>query len=303
MSWFDVQVNGYAGVDFNQDDLTPEAMHRACVRLRADGADGVLATIITEDVAVMERRLARLVRLREEDPAVREVVAGIHIEGPFLNPAAGFRGAHPVDAIRVATVGVAQRLVEAAGGLARIVTLAPEQDPGADVVGYLASQGIVVSAGHTDAGLDTLKAAIQAGLTMFTHVGNGCPMVLPRHDNIVQRALALRRDLWLCFIADGVHISDVALGNYLDLIDGTERCLVTSDAMAAAGLGPGRHRLGRWEVDVGKDLAARAPDGGHLVGSAMSLSRVRERLRNVFGWSWERIDRLTSSAPRLAIGC
>jgi N-acetylglucosamine-6-phosphate deacetylase len=247
----------------------------------------------------MIARLRRLVALRASDSLAQRVIDGLHIEGPFLNAEPGFRGAHPLDALCNADADLAERLLDAAGGLARIFTLAPERDPGGRVVRRLAARGVMVSAGHTNATLDELKAAIDAGLGMFTHLGNGCPALLPRHDNIIQRALSLRRDLWLCFIADGVHIPFPALRNYLDLAVPTGKCIVTTDAMAAAGLGPGKYRLGRWEVVVGSDLAARSPDGSHLVGSASSMRQAAANLAQL-GFSRETIESLTCCAPQRA---
>jgi N-acetylglucosamine-6-phosphate deacetylase len=300
-SLFDLQVNGYAGVDFNQDGLTADELHRACVRLEADGVGGILATIITERLDLMCRRLATLVELREKDPLARRLIAGVHIEGPFLNETDGYRGAHPRDAILPASVDAMKRLLDAAGGLARIVTLAPERDANLRVTRTLAAAGVVASAGHCDPTLDELRAAIDAGLSMFTHLGNGCPMQLHRHDNIVQRALSLAPELWLCFIADGAHIPFVALGNYLRLA-GHERCIVVSDGIAAAGLGPGRYTLGRWDIDIGDDMVARAPDRSHLVGSAISMKQSVSNLREQLQLTESAVRQLTHDNPRKAIG-
>lgn len=299
MGPFDIQVNGYGGVDYNQDDLSAEDLHRSCEMLRADGVDGILATIITELPEKMVARLQRLVALRDADPLVREVIAGLHVEGPFLSPVDGFRGAHPLDAIRKADERLAGQLLEAGSGLVRIFTLAPEQDPQARVTRWLKKNGVVISAGHSDASLDELRAGIDAGLSMMTHLGNGCPMTMNRHDNIIQRALFLREHLWLGFIADGVHIPYPTLRNYLDLAG--ERALITTDAMAAAGLGPGLHRISRWEVLVKDDLAAWAPDGSHLLGSAMSMPHVIRHLTEELALSDDRIQRLISEAPRQSI--
>jgi N-acetylglucosamine-6-phosphate deacetylase len=300
MSYVDLQVNGYAGVDFNKDGLTAEELRRACERLAADDVGACLATIITDDVDAMCRRLSTLVTLRAADPAVARTIAGIHIEGPFLNEADGFRGAHPRDAIRLSSVDVMQRLLDAAGGLARIVTLAPERDPSLAVTRWLASRGVVVSAGHTDATIDQLRAAIDAGLSMFTHVGNACPVRLDRHDNIIQRVLSLADRLWLTFIADGVHVPFIALGNYFK-VAGLDRCIVVTDAMAAAGLGPGRYTLGRWDLAVGDDLAAWAPDRSHLVGSAITMRDSAGRLRSSLGLSEADVRGVTAGNPRKAI--
>ena len=185
--YVDLQINGYAGVDFNQDDLSAADLHCACQRLREDGVAGVLVTIITDELPQMMARLARIAAVWQEDSLVRNTVWGIHIEGPFLNETPGYVGAHPPQAVRPAEVEVMKRLLEAAGGLARLVTLAPERDPGLKVVRYLAGQEVLVSAGHCDPSLDELMGAIDAGLSLFTHLGNGCPALLPRNDNVIQR--------------------------------------------------------------------------------------------------------------------
>src|SRR5438477_8247087 len=298
--YFDLQVNGYFGVDFQDDALNAEDLHRACAALDSDGVAGILATIITEDVAVMERRLRRIVELRQRDPLAERIIAGLHIEGPFISPLDGYRGAHPQDAIRPADRDAMKRLLDASGGLARLVTLSPEHDPNLAVTRMLASMGIRVSAGHTDASLNQLRAAIDAGLTMFTHLGNGCPMQMHRHENIVQRALSLSDKLWLMFIADGAHVSFPALGNYLRAA-GLERTIVVTDAVAPAGMGPGRFRLGRWDLLIGEDLVARAPDGSHLIGSAISMPHAVRRLVEQVGLSRDEAERLTVHNPRLAI--
>jgi N-acetylglucosamine-6-phosphate deacetylase len=193
------------------------------------------------------------------------------------------------------------RLLDAAGGLTRIVTLAPERDPAMAVTRLLVSQRIVVSAGHTDATLDDLHRAIDAGLSMFTHVGNGCPMLMHRHDNIVQRALSLADRLWLCFIADGVHVPFAALGNYLKLA-GYDRCIVVTDAIAPAGLGPGRYKFGRWDLVVGEDMVSRAPDRSHFVGSGITMKQSAENLRKSLGLSDAIIRNVTFDNPRSAAG-
>ena len=300
MGYFDLQVNGYAGVDFNQDDLTADQLHHACEQLANDQVDGILATIITEDVPVMVRRLSNLAALREADTLAQRVIRGIHIEGPFLNEQAGYRGAHPLDAIRPADDEAMKRLLDAAQGLTKLVTLAPERDADLKVTKFLCDCGVTVAAGHSDATLDELKAAIDAGLTMWTHLGNGCPMQMPRHDNVIQRALSLSDRLWLCFIADGVHVPFFALKNYLRTA-GLEHCIVVTDAIAPAGLGPGRYTLGRWELDIGSDMVARAPDGSHLVGAAITMPQSAANLHEHLKLSAEAIQLLTSANPERAL--
>lgn len=297
----DLQVNGYGGIDFNQDDLTLEQLRTACQRLQADRVGGILATIITEQLPQMQHRIRRLVELRQQDPLLQEMIVGLHIEGPFINPANGYRGAHPLDAVRPATIDAMKVLLDAGDGLVRYVTLAPEHDAGFAVTNYLAKQGIAIAAGHSDASYNQLRGAIDAGLTLYTHLGNGCPAQMARHDNIVQRVLSLREKLWITFIADGAHIPFFALRNYLDLV-GDERAIIVTDAVAPAGLGPGRYNLARWDLLIGEDLVARSPDGSHLVGSALSMPGVIKNLTSELNFSPHRIERLIATNPRRALG-
>jgi N-acetylglucosamine-6-phosphate deacetylase len=300
MEYFDLQVNGYGGVDFNTDGLSADDLHRACEKLEADGVAGILATVITEKLDLMSARLRRLVELRERDPLAKKIIAGIHIEGPFISGKNGYRGAHPADAVMDGDMETANRLLDACGGLLKVMTLAPERDPAVEVTKLLASNGVTVSAGHTDASLDQLKRACDAGLKMFTHVGNACPMIgMHRHDNIIQRSLFLRDRLWLCFIADGVHVPPVALKNYLKLAG--DRAVVVTDAIAPAGLGPGRYKLGRWDLLIGDDMVARAPDGSHFVGAAITMRQSHANLRDKLGLSDERCRQLLVENPRRAV--
>lgn len=294
--YFDLQVNGYAGADFNSDEMTAEQIHACCKRLKADGNEGILATVITDHLDAMERRLAAIVTARERDSLVADVIDGIHIEGPFLNETPGYIGAHPVDAARPADVDSMQRLLEAAGGLTQIVTLAPERDPEFATTRYLSELGIVVAAGHCDASLDELRGAIDAGLTMYTHLGNGCPQLLHRHDNIIQRVISLAGSLKISFIADGAHVPLFALKNYFNAA-GLENCVVVTDAISAAGLGPGTYTLGEHRIEIGDDLVPWSADRSHFVGSATTMPRMQENLRST-GLTATEIDWLLKSGPR-----
>ncbi len=300
MDYFDLQVNGYGGIDFNQDDLSPDDLHRACEKLQQDGVAGILATFITEKLDLMCARVRRIVELRQRDPLAQRLIAGIHIEGPFISPLTGYRGAHPADAVIPADLDAAGRLLDSAGGLLRVFTLSPEQDEGCRVISMLVKQNVTLSAGHTDATLEQLRAAADAGLSMFTHVGNGCPMQMHRHDNIIQRALALHDRLRLCFIADGVHVPFVALGNYVRAA-GVDRCAIVTDAIAPAGLGPGRYRLARWDLLIGDDMVARAPDGSHFVGAAITMRQSHRNLHEKLGLSQDACQALLVDNPRASV--
>ncbi len=300
MKPFDLQVNGYAGIDFCALSLTGEQLHYACQQLKEDGVASILATVITDTVENLETKLAGLTRLREADPLAREMIAGFHIEGPFLNPAPGFAGAHPPECMRQATVSDAERLLDAAGGLTRLVTLAPEQDPGFAVTGFLAGRGVTVSAGHCDPSLDQLRGAIDHGLSMVTHFGNGCPVVLPRHDNVLQRFLHFRDRLWFCFIPDGHHVPFFALENWLDFV-GIDRAIMVTDAIAAAKLPPGRYQFSGMEIEVDASGAARRPGSPNLAGSTVTMPRVLELLKTQLGLTKKNLQWLVEINPAKAL--
>ncbi|TWT36472.1 N-acetylglucosamine-6-phosphate deacetylase [Posidoniimonas corsicana] len=298
--FIDLQVNGYGGVDFNSDGLTADQLRRACVLLREQGTSQVLATLITDDLAAMRRRAKRLSGFIRSSPDVARTLVGIHLEGPFISPAAGYVGAHPAAAVRPASVEDAKLLIDSCEGLARLVTLAPEHDEQAATTHYLADQGVIVSAGHCNPSADDLDRASDAGLSMFTHLGNGCPLELPRHDNIIQRVLSRADRLRVCMIADGVHIPFFALKNYLQAA-GLERTIVVSDAIAAAGCGAGEYELAGQRVVVDENLATWSQDRSHLVGSALSLPRAFQNLREQVGLSEADALRLTVENPRAAL--
>jgi N-acetylglucosamine-6-phosphate deacetylase len=294
--YVDLQVNGYADVDFNADELPVERVAAVCQRLKNEGVAGIAATIITSDLDSMCRRLANIARAREAEKIVADIIWGIHIEGPFLNPEPGYIGAHPKQHARPADADAMTRLLDAAGGLTRIVTLAPECDADGRLTTLLTKMGVIVSGGHCNPTLDQLRASIDAGLSMFTHLGNGCPALLPRHDNVIQRVLNQAEHLHIGFIADGVHVPFVALQNYLACC-GIERAFVVTDAICGAGLGPGEYSLGDRRVIIDENLATWAADRSHLVGSAGTMRRSEENLRNALGLSPNQADDLLKNNP------
>ncbi len=301
MPYFDLQINGYVGVDFCSGGLDGESMARACEALEADGVGGILATVITDRIDSLCEKLRAMVRFREQDERICRVVRGFHVEGPFLNASPGYIGAHPPDCVVPATPDAAARLLEAGAGLVRLVTLAPENDAGAATVRRLVGEGVTVSAGHCDPDLATLERAIDAGLSMVTHLGNGCPVDLPRHDNFIQRVLSLSDRLWVCYIADGFHVPFFALRNYYR-ITGPERTIFTTDAITAAGLGPGVYDLSGEPVEVDEQGVARRPGSPNLAGSTIRGHRLAANLREQLGLDEAGIDRVYRANPMRALG-
>lgn len=299
MKPFDIQVNGYAGTDFNADDLTAEGLHHACQCLAQDGVDAILLTLITDTIEAMESRLRRINGFLERDSFARQMIPGFHLEGPFISPQPGYVGAHPPQAVKPANLEDMKRLLDAADGRTRLVTLAPEHDEHFHVTEFLASAGITVSAGHCDPSLAQLEAAIGHGLSMVTHLGNGCPLQLHRHDNFIQRALSLHDRLWLCFIPDGVHVEFFALKNYLRCA-GIERAIFVTDAISAARLGPGQFHLAGREIAVGSDLVARLPNG-QFCGSTVTLPRIQTHALQDIGLDKGELAKLVDTNPRKAV--
>ncbi|MCH1440908.1 MAG: N-acetylglucosamine-6-phosphate deacetylase [Rubripirellula sp.] len=299
--YIDLQVNGYAGVDFNSDHLSTDQVLQVCRRLKLEGTDSILATVITARLDLMLQRIARLVDLIEGSSEIAACIRGIHVEGPFLNPADGFIGAHPASEAMPADISVADQLLEAGNGSIKMVTLAPEMDSDARVTQHLTNAGIVVAAGHSDASLNDLQRAIDQGLKLFTHLGNGCPGLLPRHDNIVQRVLSVSEQLKISFIADGHHVPAFALRNYLGMVP-KENIVIVTDAISAAGLGPGRYELSGQVVEVDDDGAAWAACRTHYAGCASTFQQMIQVLKGSVGVGDEQIRQWMITNPLQLLG-
>ena len=270
LSLFDLQLNGFSGVDFQRPDLSQAGLRRAVDALHAHETFRVFLTLISAEPEALCRQFERIEHFRKFDPLIAETVCGYHLEGPFLRPADGFRGAHSADVQRPPDLAAFERMQGAAGGNIRLLTLAPEWPGSADFIGELVRRGVVVSLGHTDASEEEIDAAIHAGATLCTQLGNGVPQTLARHDNIVQRLLA-RDELTACLIPDGVHLPPFVLRNFYRAKP-PGKVILTTDAMAAAAAPPGRYTLGAIEVEA-RDGAVREPGCAHLAGSSLTPDR------------------------------
>jgi N-acetylglucosamine-6-phosphate deacetylase len=271
--YFDIQVNGAFGIDFNDSSLTFDQFQMSLSRLRESGVEKLFPTIITDDVDVMCARIRKLVDFKNANTDVMQMVAGIHVEGPFLSPIDGFRGTHPREHIAEANLEDMKRLLEAGQGLIRLVTLSPEHDCEFRTLQYLVSNKVCVFAGHTDASLNCLVKAIDQGLAGFTHLGNGCPLEMHRHDNIIQRVLSLSDQLYISLIGDGVHLPVWLLKSWLKRLP-TTKVILTSDSMSAAGMPPGEYLIGGQPILVDADRRTRHRDHQYLAGSASTLQDI-----------------------------
>jgi N-acetylglucosamine-6-phosphate deacetylase len=281
VSFLDPQVNGYGGVDFQRDDLTVEDLRRAVRAWRRDGGSQFLLTLVTDAWPRMLARLRKLRTLRSADTELRDAIEGWHIEGPFLSEKPGFCGAHEPGLMQDAKPENIRELREAGGTDPMVLTLAPERSGAVEAIAQAVGLGLRVSLGHTDASADQLRAAVAAGATGFTHLGNGCPLQLDRHDNIIWRVLDTP-GLVVGLIADRVHVGP-ALFRLIHRILPPERIYYTTDAMAAAGAAAGEFTLGRLRLRVGEDGIVRLPGSSHFAGSALRPSQLRERAAAMLG--------------------
>ncbi|TNC05946.1 amidohydrolase family protein [Methylobacterium terricola] len=266
----DIQTNGYAGYDLNATGLTPEIVAAFVRAVRREGVTTVLPTLITAPPGAFLTALAAIATAREAEPAIRHAIAGIHVEGPHISPEEGARGAHPLASIRPPDLGEFEAWQRACGGLVRIVTLSPHWPGAPDYIRVLAARGVHVAIGHTHAGPEAITAAVAAGATLSTHLGNGVAATLPRHPNLIWAQLAEDR-LSASFIADGHHLPDDTLRAMLRAKE-SRRAILVSDTAALGGMPPGLYDQpigGRVELTPGGRLGI--VDTPYLAGAALPL--------------------------------
>lgn len=297
----DLQVNGYGGVDYQSDGISVDDLLSSVRQLRRDGCAQIFLTLITDEWPKLMARLKRLKELRAQSPELQGAIAGWHIEGPFLSHLPGFHGAHN-PALMIDPKPEHIRELRAITGRDKVLlTVAPER-PGAIAVIELASSlGIVVSLGHTDASHATLKDAVKAGAKSFTHLGNGCPQQLDRHDNILWRVLDTP-GLIVGLIPDKMHVSPALFRIFFRNLS-FRNVWLTTDAVAPGGAAPGRYRLGPMEVDVGADQIVRQPGRTNFAGSALrpidGMLRAAEMLNSE---RWQFVWEAYSESPRNLVG-
>src|ERR1700743_3537957 len=233
----DLQVNGYAGVDFNDATLTADALDHALAAMLADGVTACLPTLITPTEADLAARLAALDEAVATSRLGAAMVPGYHLEGPFLNPTPGYAGCHPPDAMVEPDATMLTRLVERLARPVLLLTLAPERPGALSVIGEARAAGIVVAIGHSAADETVVDRAATAGATLSTHLGNALPQPQPKFLNPLMAQLA-NDALSASFIADGIHIPRDVL-KVLIRAKTPARSVLVTDATSAAAAGPG----------------------------------------------------------------
>jgi N-acetylglucosamine-6-phosphate deacetylase len=293
-AFWDIQTNGRWGVSFSDPTLTPDRVAEI-VRAQATlGAARICPTLITAPFESFSRGLVAIARACDSDRDVADIVLGIHLEGPYISHLDGYRGAHPLDAVRDPDWDEFRRFQEAAGGRIVLVTLAPERPGALAFVRKAVDSGLTVSLGHTAADGPTFRAAIDAGATLSTHLGNGIASTLPRHPNPIWEQAACD-SLYASFIVDGHHL-DAATLRVLVRAKTPARVILVSDASPLAGLPTGVY--GPWAVDPsGKVVVAGTP---YLAGSNQALDVGLSFLMHATGLSLaEALATVTTHPARL----
>ncbi len=264
---FDLQINGCDGKAFASEDLTVADVAHVVSVCRRHGIGGFCPTLITSSFEALWHGFATLRAACASDPALDRAMPCFHLEGPYISPEDGPRGAHPLEHVRRPDLDELHRLQEAAGGRIRLLTLAPERPGAISLIEALVKEGVVVAIGHTAANPAQIRDAVRAGARLSTHLGNGSHAFLPRHENYLWEQLACD-ELMASIITDGHHLPS-ALLKCLVRVKRPERLIVTCDASSLAGLPPGRYTQVGKELEVLKGGKVIVPGTTFLGGSGV----------------------------------
>jgi N-acetylglucosamine-6-phosphate deacetylase len=280
--FIDIQVNGYAGVDFNDPSSSHQEISRSIQALSKTGLTRFFPTVITGAPDTMAGAMRNLWLAKQEIPE-GAVIEGIHVEGPYIGPEDGPRGAHPRQWVRPPDLDEWARWRDASHDLIRLVTLSPHWPQAPSYIERLVADGVTVSVGHTGATSEQIDDAVRAGATLSTHLGNGAHAILRRHPNYIWDQLADDR-LHADFIVDGIHLPASFLKVALRAKT-VERSILVTDAAAPAGAAVGRYQLGEQPVDHLPDGRVVLAGTEKLAGSSLRMDRGVENLMRLGGLS------------------
>ncbi|HET9382771.1 MAG TPA: N-acetylglucosamine-6-phosphate deacetylase [Streptomyces sp.] len=286
----DLHNHGGGGASFAGG--TAEDVLRGVRTHRLHGTTTLVASAVTGDLDFLARHAGMLAELAEQGD-----IAGIHFEGPFISPCR--KGAHNAELLREPDPAEVRKLIDAAHGHARMMTLATELPGGLDSVRLLTEHGVIAAVGHTDATYEQTLAAIDAGATVATHLFNAMPPIGHRAPGPVTALLEDER-VTVELINDGTHLHPAAL-RFAFGHAGPDRVAFITDAMDAAGFGDGHYMLGTMEVEVA-DGVARLVEGGSIAGSTLTLDRAFKRAVTVDGLPVEHVVAALSANPARLLG-
>lgn len=286
----DMHNHGGGGASFTSG--TAEEVLKGVRTHREHGTTTLVASTVTGDLDELARRAGLLAELTQQGE-----IAGIHFEGPFINPCR--KGAHKADLLRDPDPAEVRKLVDAAHGAARMVTLATELPGGLESVRLLAEHGVIAAIGHTDSTYDQTRQAIDAGATVATHLYNAMPGLEHRAPGPIAALLEDER-VTVELINDGTHLHPAMLELAFHHA-GAHRVALITDAMDAAGFGDGTYHLGPLEVEV-KDGVARLVEGGSIAGSTLTLDTAFKRSVTVDRLPVESVVQAISANPAKLLG-
>lgn len=294
----DIQINGFMGVDFAGQDLNTEDIRKTVKALWAHGVTTFLPTLITADHEHLMKSFATFAKALD-DPEIARSIPGLHLEGPYISPEPGFRGAHLEKYIRKPDWNEFQEFQKASGNHIKIITLAPETEGAIPFIQKCTESGVMVSLGHHNGNSAEISAAVDAGARLCTHLGNGCANMINRHDNPLWPQLA-NDQLSISIIADGFHLNPDEIQSFYK-IKGPERTILISDALDLAGLQPGEYT--RWErkVVLTPDVV-KFPAENVLAGAASPVSKGVANMMRFTQCSLADAIRMASTNPAKLIG-
>jgi N-acetylglucosamine-6-phosphate deacetylase len=294
----DIQINGYMGIDFSDQNLTIKGIRDATKALWKVGVTTFLPTIITNDTKSLKRSLTILSgALNDEEIGMS--IPGFHLEGPYVSPIKGFRGAHLEKYIRQPDWDEFLELQKAARNEIRLITLAPEVRGAIPFIRKCTETGVVVSLGHHNGSTEIIKQAIDAGASLSTHLGNGCANMINRHDNPLWPQLADVR-LTATIIADGFHLNKEEVQCFYNM-KGIEHTILVSDALDLAGLPPGEYTRGERVVLLTPDVV-KYPAENVLAGAASPISTGVSNIMKFTHCSLGNAIQMASSNPARSLG-
>lgn len=271
--FFDNQINGFAGVSFGfgDSDLTSEGIEKATRELWKKGVTTYLPTLTTHSTEVLTRNF-KILSKAIDDKNMLGSIPGFHLEGPFINPEDGYRGAHPKQYVQLPDWNEFMKYYEASGRKILQVTLAPELDGALDFISRCSQEGIVVALGHHNADMKTVTAAIDRGAKIATHLGNGAANMINRHYNPFWPQLSDDR-LNISIIGDSFHLLPEEIRVFYK-VKGVDKTIITSDVTHYAALEPGEFKTSTGEtIELTADGMLRYPAQNVLYGSASPITK------------------------------
>ncbi|MDP2890944.1 MAG: N-acetylglucosamine-6-phosphate deacetylase [Bacteroidota bacterium] len=289
----DIQINGYMGVDFADQDLTLEGIRKATRALWKEGVTTYLPTLITADRKSLKNSFSILSHALA-DAEIGPSIPGFHLEGPFISPEKGFRGAHLEKYIRKPEWNEFAELQLAAKNKIKLITVAPEIDGAVPFIQNCSREGVIVSLGHHNGNAEQIEKAVDAGATLSTHLGNGCANMIDRHNNPIWPQLSEDR-LSVTIIADGFHLNKQEVRTFYKA-KGIDRTILVSDALDLAGLEPGEYT--RWErtVLLTPDVV-KFPAENVLAGAAAPINTGISNIMKFTGCSLGDAIQMASTNP------